>query len=588
MGRREVCDMGKRLKRLMILMMAAAFVLGLGTEAMAYSVMKFPSDLTGPASISITLPERTDRFTEKAAPEYKIYKVFDAVPSADGSAISYKLADGKTMPPSPTANSKFDVDAAGNVQYYTKNKETGAWEVNPDVTEMTEDDIAAIKAYVTESMLKAYVSDTRYSRSPVKVQGLPYGYYYITTTTGSLVTVNSTNPNANVADKNTIPTVTKIITDANDVAEDGKNGMAQANTDVAYESVITVGTGAVNYTFFDRMTWCLEYNNDVKVWERKVTPSEDPEGDPVVSEEELSPDHYTVVSGPIRTVLDTTPSLNDPKTGLTNQDKRDQEYTASITSSFHSAFTVTFDNDYIQALEPGTELVLRYSCKVGSSSSSYFPYADTNDSRLFYGNDPSLHMTPGDYVKTYNAFIGVQKLESNGTSETESMVGLPGAGFKLKNSAGKWYQDNQEEIDAWYDEAHEAGAEAPRFRVNWVDSQADGTERITGGLFGEGVPAKIDPFMGLAPGTYTLVETTVPAGFNRAKDVDVTIESPDYSKIGSPEWNKNLAQTKMILNEKGSLLPSTGGPGTKMFYWMGLLILVGTGLTAADRRRRAA
>ena len=114
----------KKLSKVLVLVLAAVM-----TFAMA-SITTFAA---GTGTITINVPQTEQPTTE--ATTYKIYKVFDA--DGNGTAISYKLVSGKTAAPAG-----FTVDAAGNVSY------TGT-----GTDELTQADIAAIAAYVTEADL---------------------------------------------------------------------------------------------------------------------------------------------------------------------------------------------------------------------------------------------------------------------------------------------------------------------------------------------------------------------------------------------------------------------------------------------------
>ena len=96
-------------------------------------------------------------------------------------------------------------------------------------------------------------------------ENLGAGYYYITTSTGTVVTIDSTAPSADVIDKNTVPGVDKKITGATSIDENGKKALAQVGTTVNYSAEITVGKGAKGYIFHDTMETGLTYNNDAAV-----------------------------------------------------------------------------------------------------------------------------------------------------------------------------------------------------------------------------------------------------------------------------------------------------------------------------------
>ena len=148
------------------------------------------------------------------------------------------------------------------------------------------------------------------------------------------------------------------------------------------------------------------------------------------------------------------------------------------------------------------------------------------------------------------------KFTKNATSGTDAQKPLAGAGFVLKNSEGKYYKlDN--------------GA------VTWVDSINDATEYLTDDT---GALADGAKFTGLASGTYALEEKTVPAGYNKADDTPITITANDYT-------TPNLVQTADVENESGTVLPSTGGIGTTIFYVVGSVLVLGAAVVLIVRRR---
>ena len=226
-------------------MLALALALSV-TTAFAATITK-ADGVEGPASITVNLPSIPEGYT--ANNTYKIYKVFDAQLAEGSDGISYTLTGSHTTPPDG-----FVVDDAGNVTYAG---------TSTDGT-LTDTDIAAIMAYVTEADLVATV-ETTIADSSFTVDNLPYGYYYITTTTGSVVTVDSTHPDAEVNDKNEIPPVNKIITGATSYDEDGKKAIATVGTDVTFQASIVKKAGAENYIFHDTMSEGLSYNGDVVV-----------------------------------------------------------------------------------------------------------------------------------------------------------------------------------------------------------------------------------------------------------------------------------------------------------------------------------
>lgn len=207
--------------------------------------------------------------------------------------------------------------------------------------------------------------------------------------------------------------------------------------------------------------------------------------------------------------------------------------------STHSACSFEFVlSDTYVAANKGTTVEIVYTAKLNGNVAT--ATAHDNSAWLTYAAYTSAKATA--FVKTFE--INVYKYTEKESVET----GLPGAGFVLMNAAGKYYA-----IDA-------AG------NVSWVDNIANATEHFSAD---DGI---VPAFKGLANGTYTLVEKTVPTNYNPAQNVNITVE------------NANPVQVK-VLNQTGIALPSTGGMGTTLFYIVGGLMVVCAGVVLVTKKR---
>ncbi len=460
----------KNCKKILALVLAFALVLAIGITAYAAAT-------TGPASITVQLPTTPEGYT--ADNEYKIYRIFDATLTPDGTGISYTLVDGKTTPPAG-----FTVDGAGNVHY-----------AGPDgATDLSDADMEAIKAYVAD-MTPVAVVNTHAGDTEFTVTDLPYGYYYITTTTGTCITVDSTIPNAIVNDKNELPPVDKQITGASSVDDNGKQALAQVGTVVEFTATIVTKAGAENYEFHDTMTAGLAYNGDLKVY---VAGAE-------------------VASG---------------------------ASTYTVGANQGETLSVKFDNTYIAGLPENTEIKFVYTATVTSDALTRDPAKNT--CYLSYGHNPGDNRTPIQETKVYNAKISVIK-------QDEKAEPLAGAGFVLKNADGAYYKIENNV-------------------VTWVTDINQATERFSD------AQGNVEAFGGLANGTYTLVEKTVPAGYNKGEDQSFTVNEHDYTV-------PNLEHEATVTNKEGTPLPTTGGIGTTLFYVLGGLLVIAAAAVLIVRRR---
>lgn len=181
-----------------------------------------------------------------------------------------------------------------------------------------------------------------------------------------------------------------------------------------------------------------------------------------------------------------------------------------------------------------------------------------NKAKLTYSNDPtdSEHKatTPAETVKVYTSKIVIDKFESG--NETTK---LPNAKFVL-------YKEEKPGETVYYKWDETAK------KVEWVKDITDATV-VTTNDQGEAT------FGGLADGTYYLVETEAPAGYNPLTapvEVKVAGSSTDITK---------LSVTAKVANKTGTTLPSTGGMGTTVFYVLGSALVLGAVVLLVTKKR---
>ena len=101
-------------------------------------------------------------------------------------------------------------------------------------------------------------------------------------------------------------------------------------------------------------------------------------------------------------------------------------------------------------------------------------------------------------------------------------------------------------------------------------------------------------FQGFKAGTYYLVETGTSTGYNLL-DGPVEIKITDTSTtegatrtISHTVSPVNALDQVEVQNHAGSVLPSTGGIGTTIFYVIGAILVIGAGIILISRRRMRA
>lgn len=236
-------------------------------------------------------------------------------------------------------------------------------------------------------------------------------------------------------------------------------------------------------------------------------------------------------------------------------DKYTVKYTvAKPAESTANTLTITFANDWLAAnAKSKKSIVVTYSATLDSADHSTAPVKNT--AKLLYGTSDDV--TPEVSTEVKNASINVIK-----KAESDTGNNLAGAGFVFKRADGKFYKRDTNGL-------------------SWVDTMDKATELTSNGQ-GQLVSGdQVTTFHGLANGEYTLIEKTVPAGYNKADDTTVTVNAG--AKGG---WvDAVFVHQITVVNKAGSLLPSTGGMGTTLLYVGGAVLVVGAVVMLVVRRR---
>ena len=296
--------------------------------------------------------------------EYKVYEILH-LESYDiaKKAYAYKAtSEWESFVNSQT--NYFNVDGQGYV----------TWKDGASAADLAK---IAIE-YAKENNIDPKATNTATADGNLVFKNLDLGYYLVDSSMGALCGLTTTNPEASIKEKNTIPTIEK------EVKEDSSNQYGETNTAqigdvIDFRTTVTAGNGAENYVIHDTMTSGLTLlTNSIVV---KV--------------------NGTTVSA----------STDTAKT-----------YTVTATSS---GFTITFDNTYSKSFTSSTVIVVEYQAKLNENA-IVGKVADNengndNDTYLSYGVN---HETSHDKTRTYTFSFDLVKTDINGNQ-------LEGAEFIL-------------------------------------------------------------------------------------------------------------------------------------------------------------
>jgi len=226
-------------------------------------------------------------------------------------------------------------------------------------------------------------------------------------------------------------------------------------------------------------------------------------------------------------------------------------------------FEIKFMKEFCDKLKENDKIYVTYTATLNSKAFIGIKNdgsGNTNATKITYGanNKESVESK----TQTYTYQIPVYKY----TGTDENKQGLAGAKFKLYTNTD-FIEANEVKVK------EEVGAEY------FVGSTDDKKNVMTSPQSGEFT------IKGLKAGTYYLKEIEAPKGYNLlANAVEVHITEAGKVEVRNGETLKEVNRVD-VQNKSGTLLPSTGGAGTTMIYLVGALLVLGSGVVLASKRR---
>ena len=464
----------------------------------------------------------------KAGEKYKVYKIL-TLESYDDSKKAYSYVKNgdnwDAFIESNEAKNYVNTNSDGYVTFnLNKHNSAGAREFALLAMQYAKDH--NIEATAAETATAGKGTDVT-----VEFTNLKLGYYLVESSVGTACSIDTTHPNAIIRDKHESPDITKIIVPGDDglsgtIRDDGRKNSVNIGDIIDYEIIICAKPNAKNYVLHDKMSPFLKYEG---IYDAHV----------YLSQEEND-------------------RLNKP--AINQKD----DFIVNTTPSDDCTFEISFKNEFYQKYEEAinsgnlTKITFKYMASVKSNAP--INTAMPNRAHLSYGEHSK---TDERETKTYTWGIPVFKYTGNDEA-------LANAKFILSTN-----EDPSEE------NALKFTNEGDKYRYA---TQGGDTELVSSA--NESAKGMIN-INGLRSGTYYLKETKAPDGYNLLKDpIKIVVEGGDSAKPIIRVGTDNTPVEKVkVQNNKGSLLPSTGGMGTTLIYVVGSILVLASGIVLFNKRK---
>lgn len=460
---------------------------------------------------------------------YTIYKLLDLEsytpdPGTDDGIYSYK--------PNKLWKKFIETAVDSASTNYFKINENGYATWNGDTTDSRKAEFAQKALAYAKDAANGITNNgsTKATGTTVSFSGLSLGYYLVDSSVGTLCSLDTTKPAATIREKNGVPSVEKKVYNGTDY-DDSNN--ANIGDTISFQTTINVKKGATNYILHDKMSKGLTY---VKSTNTTV--------------------HAYGLNGYMWA------DASQPKLDVDYEIKKDN---LGDDCSFH----IEFKNSYLEK-HAAEEYVIHIAYNAILNENAVIAgEGNKNETWLKYGENNNLETThPTTTTKTFEMNVfKFYKDKKNSDKET----GLAGATFKLtkdsQDAVNIGFVKTSNETDT--DDVYRVAKRGETGTVATITSPKSGKFTI----------------QGLGAGTYYLTETKQPDGYNKLSGpVTVVIDKDGQVKVKNGDAYDEVTQVK-VENKSGTVLPSTGGMGTTMIYLVGAVLVLGSGVVLATKRR---
>ena len=242
--------------------------------------------------------------------------------------------------------------------------------------------------------------------------------------------------------------------------------------------------------------------------------------------------------------------------GITSGDEGEKSWTVTIADA----------KSYEVDLTKGATIKVYYSAHLNKDAYVNNASGDTtnqNTVSLEYSNNPNAGgtgKTPEETVYVFTYQINNTKYHDSDAAGNE----LKDAGFKLYTDSTCTHEFALKKEGEFYIPTTGTGEE--------MKSAADGKFNIKG----------------LDAGIYYLKETSTPTGYNTCEPVEIKIvasHSRNANELGHVDLDQSKNLNNKIINLSGTVLPSTGGIGTTIFYVVGGGLMVAAAILLITKKR---
>lgn len=502
-------------------------IIALLLTAVMTMTMSVTAFAAGPANCSLTVNVKDGQDLKEQT--INLYKLFDLSTSKSGETTNYAYTVNKVAGYKEALNKALGASYTTDEDYAKAVLSLG--ENNSVKVQKFANDFTAAaltnKLTATETSNKITDSKTSYEFTDLKS-----GYYLVYVTGGkeiqsSLVTVDESTNTVNL--KTEAPSITKKAdSDTVSIGQVVKYTVAGSVPD-------TTGYSEYVYKINDTLSNGLDFVNDA---------------------------NGTAVNG---NTVNVTVAFKDETVSPAG--------TTPTTASLSGANkrTMALDlSEWVRANQTnkGKEFTVTYYAKVNKNAVA----TEKNSATLEYGNNPDdTTITKPSEAKTPTYPLDINKIKTGSieklagamfslyTSETDAKNGTNP--IKVTGSNGN-YVVNPESTTTEFESVKSIDVEGYNLRVN-----------------------------GLAEGTYYLVETKAPDGFNKLT-APIVIKITKSTTSNEEDWTLSKNDVKEedkiidIENSTGSMLPSTGGMGTIAFTVVAVLLVLGVAVSFIRDRKK--